>query len=93
MPVRQSWSTSGSPAVQYEVWLSTDAGPYVKQALAAPGSAAAVFPLAFFGMLLAALVSQRLLGLDDTAAAAAFGLLGGAVVLLHQRHRLRPSAV
>ena len=42
VPVRQSWNSSGSAAVQHEIWLSTDGGAYVKQMQAA---SSAVFQL------------------------------------------------
>jgi hypothetical protein len=45
VPVRESWSSSGSAAAQYEVWLSTDGGTYVKQTLSSPSSSSAVFQL------------------------------------------------
>jgi hypothetical protein len=43
--VLQSWSSSGSAPAQYEVWLSTDGGQFVKQAVASPTSSSAVFQL------------------------------------------------
>ena len=42
MPVRETWTSSGSAAVRYEVWLSTDGGTFVKQG---PTTAAATFNL------------------------------------------------
>jgi serine protease len=45
VPVRVSWSNSGSAATQYEVWLRTDGGTYVKQPLPSAGSSSAVFQL------------------------------------------------
>jgi len=45
VPVRISWSSSGSAPAQYEVWMSRDGGTYVKQTLSSPSSSSAVFPL------------------------------------------------
>ena len=42
VPVRETWTSSGSAAVRYEVWLSTDGGTFVKQG---PTTAAATFNL------------------------------------------------
>jgi serine protease len=45
VPVRESWSSSGSAAAQYDVWLSTDGGTPVKQTLSSPTLSSAVFQL------------------------------------------------
>ena len=45
VPVRESWSSSGSAPAQYDVRLSTDGSIFVKQTLSSPTSSSAVFSL------------------------------------------------